>query len=178
MLLGYSARASNKPRPLILLLNSLKSAGIDSKDIRTTNFSIYADRQPSIDQAEGQGTSIYHVTNQVEVTIRDLSKVSEILDIAVASGANNIYGVNFSISDQSKLQDDARTKAVADAKARAEKLAQLQGLTLGSVIAVEEVNNYAQPLYAADSLGKGGAAPIESGSLQVSLSIQVTYAIK
>ncbi len=163
------------------LLAALKAAGIADKDLRTTNFSVSVENPPA-GAVKGTDTSgtIYHVNNQVDATVRDVSKLSDILDKAVASGANNIYGVNFSISDPSKLVDDARTQAVADAKTRAEKLAQLEGVTLGNVISVQEVTNSAVPMYSAPmayGIG-GGGAPIQSGQQNVTVNVQVTYAIK
>ena len=74
---------------------------------------------------------VYHVSNQVEVTVRDINQLGDVLDKAVAAGANNIYGVNFSVEDTAKLEADARAKAVADAKSRAESLAQTQWLAVG-----------------------------------------------
>ena len=121
----------------------------------------------------------YHVTNQVEVTVRDVSKLGDILDKAVASGANNIYGVNFSVDDTSKLEADARAKAIADAKARAASLAQLAGVQLGDVVSVSEVIGSNGPVYAAMASGMGGGGtPIQPGELNVNMSVQVTFAIK
>jgi uncharacterized protein YggE len=166
------------------LLNSLKAAGIAAKDIQTMNYSVSVEN-PQVPMGQTGSTEtpptvIYHVSNQVNVTVRDITKLSDVLDEAVTSGANTIYGVSFDVSDPVKLQDQARTQAVADAKARAEKLAQLEGLTLGNILTVSEVSASPIPLYAAEyAMGKGGGgAPIESGSIQVTVNLQVTYAIK
>lgn len=166
------------------LLASLKAAGISDKDIQTTNYSVYIEgtQMPSEPTSgpTAQPALIYHVSNQVQVVVRDVSKLSDVLDESVSSGANSIYGVSFDVSDPTKLADQARTMAVADAKARAEKLAQLEGLSLGNVITVTEISNTGSPVYGgAALLGKGGGgAPVEGGSIQVSISVQVTYAIK
>ncbi len=165
------------------LLSSLKGAGISANDIQTMNYNVSVENPQGPGMPTDQTTKpavIYHVSNQVQVTVRDLSKLSDILDQAVSTGANTIYGVNFDISDHSKLEDQARTQAVADAKARAEKLAQLEGVTLGSVIQVSEGSVNPGPMYAAaDVQGEGGGgAPIEGGSIMVTVNVQVTYAIK
>jgi uncharacterized protein YggE len=164
------------------LLSALKKAGVAEADIRTTNFSVYVENPSQPMNIEGTGntpSNVYHVTNQVEVTVRDLTKLGTVLDEAVAAGANSIYGVNYSVSDPTKFEDEARTKAVADAKTRAQNLAQLEGVTLGSVVSVQEVTGYNGPVYAKDmAQGMGGGTPIQSGSLQISLSVQVTYAIQ
>ena len=122
---------------------------------------------------------IYHVTNQVDVTVRDVNQLGDVLDKAVAAGANNIYGVNFSVEDTAKLEADARAKAVADAKARAQELAQLNGVQLGEVLSVSEViGGSAFPMdYGAKGMG-GGGTPVQPGELEMSLSIQITYAVK
>lgn len=168
------------------LLDSLKAAGIAEKDIQTMNFSVSVDQQPvptkgTVDNVSPESPApVYHVNNQVQVTVRDLSKLSDILDKSVTSGANTIFGVSFSFSDPSKLQDDARAKAVADAKSRAEKLAQLEGLTLGNVLSVQEVSGMPGPIFdaARSSYGMGGGAPIQTGDMQVTVNLQVSYSIK
>ena len=165
------------------LLATLKGLGVEDKDIRTTNYSVYTQRAPVVGSngSGDNGPITYHVSNQVSVTVRDVSQLGEVLDKAVAAGANNIYGVNFSVADPSKLEADARAKAVADAKARAQDLAKLAGVNLGDVVSVSEVvggpvYNMPQAMPAA-GLG-GGGAPIQPGELEVSVSIQITYAIK
>ncbi|HSD84155.1 MAG TPA: SIMPL domain-containing protein [Anaerolineae bacterium] len=166
------------------LLDTLKKLGLADKDIRTSNYSVYTERigQPEIAPEKPVSTDqmIYHVTNQVDVTVRDVNQLGDVLDKAVAAGANNIYGVNFSVEDTTKLEADARTKAVADAKARAESLAQLNGVQLGEVVSVSEVVGGAPvPLYrdAAAGMGGGGTA-VQPGELEISTSIQITYAVK
>jgi uncharacterized protein YggE len=162
------------------LLDALKGLGIQDKDIQTTNYSVYTQRAPGPNGAPDSGPLTYHVTNQVDVTVRDVSQLGDILDKAVAAGANNIYGVNFSVSDTSKLQADARAKAFADAKARAASLAQLAGVQLGDVVSISEVIGNSGPIYAANAaVGMGGGgAPIQPGELQVNMSVQVTFAIQ
>ncbi len=163
------------------LIAALKSTGIADKDIQTMNYSVYVENPQGQALPNDQGTPtnlIYHVTNQVQITVRDTTKLSSVLDEAVTSGANSIYGVSFDVADPTKLADQAREIAVADAKARAEKLAKLEGVTLGSVIHVEETSANPGPVFAAKAEGLGGGAPIESGSIQITVNLQVTYAIK
>jgi hypothetical protein len=122
------------------------------------------------------------VNNQVNVIVRDVTKLGDVLDKVVAAGANNVYGVNFGVDDTTKLQSDARAQAFADAKARADSLAKLAGVTLGEVVSVSEVIGNAGPMLESARMsvasGLGGGAPIQPGELQVNLSIQVTFAIK
>ena len=163
------------------LLDTLKKLGLADKDIRTSNYSVYTERvTPPTPGAEvNTDQMIYHVTNQVDVTVRDVNQLGDVLDKAVAAGANNIYGVSFSVEDTAKLEADARAKAVADAKVRAESLAQLNGAQLGEVLTVSEViGGSAYPMdYGAKGLG-GGGTPVQPGELEMSVSIQISYAVK
>ena len=129
------------------------------------------------------GQTTYHVNNQVNVAVRDVTRLGDVLDKVAAAGANNVYGVSFSVADTTTLQSDARAKAFADAKARAESLAKLAGVSLGEVVSVSEIIGGPNVMYdsprmaAAAGLG-GGGAPIQPGELEVNMSIQVTFAIK
>jgi uncharacterized protein YggE len=163
------------------LLDTLKQLGLADKDIRTSNYSVYTERVTSPTPGAEVSTDqmIYHVTNTVDVTVRDVNQLGDVLDKAVAAGANNIYGVNFSVEDTAQLEADARAKAVADAKARAEELAQLNGVQLGEVVTVSEVVGGAIPLYREAAMGLGGGGtPVQPGELEISVSIQTTYAVK
>ena len=168
------------------LLGALKDLGIADKDIRTDNYSVFTERLPvpvaSPAEKPDSGPLAYHVNNQVNVTVRDVSKLGDTLDKAVAAGANNVYGVSFSVDDPSKLQADARAEAVADAKARAQDLAKLAGVNLGDVVSISEVIGGPGPVFSAAApvaMGMGGGgAPIQPGEQQVNISVQVTFAIK
>ena len=164
------------------LLDTLKKLGLADKDIQTSNYSVYTERAstPTPGAEVNTDQMIYHVTNQVDVTVRDVSQIGEVLDKAVAAGANNIYGVNFSVEDTAALEADARTEAVADAKARAAELAQLNGVQLGEMQSVSEViGSSASPMdYSAKGMGGGGGTPVQPGELQMNMSIQITYAVK
>ena len=176
------AVADNKAK-MTKLLDALKALDIADKDIQTSNYGVFTERTP-IPSSESKGTVgpiAYHVNNQVSVTVRDVSKLGDVLDKTVAAGANNIYGVSFSVADTSKLEADARAKAIADAKTRAESLAKLTGVTLGDVVSVSEVIGGAGPVFdrAATAMGLGGGgAPIQPGELEVNMSVQVTFSIK
>lgn len=162
------------------ILAALKELGVADPDIQTSAFSVYA--QPDIDPQTGQskGTITYIVDNTVSITMRDLNKVGQVLSQVVAAGANNIYGVSYTVSDQSKLEAEARDKAMADAKARAEQLAKAAGVTLDRPMTISEYSNGPQPVMR--DLVQGGAmanaVPVSSGQIQVSLQINITYLIK
>jgi len=165
------------------VLAALKAAGIDEKDIQTAYYNLYAEQRfdPATGQPTGQFT--YRVSASLSVKLRDLAQVGAVLGDAVKAGANNISGVYFSIEDTVSLQAAARAKAVADAKARAQALAQLSGVQLGEVVSVSEViTGVPGPVYyeaaARMGLGGGGGAPIQPGQLEVSMQVQVSFAIR
>jgi len=166
------------------VMAKLKELGIAEKDIQTSSYSIYSERRyPEAPLSEGEPEEeiTYRVSNMVQVTIRQLDQVGEIIDEAVAAGANSVYGVSFAIDDPSELQGEARTLAIADAKARAEELARLAGVKLGPVMVVSEVIGIGAPGfrgYGGGELAMPMAPPISPGELELTLQVQVTYAIE
>lgn len=164
-----------------VLLDKIKAMGIAEKDIQTSNFGIYTEQRPV---AMGTGAEdyivTYRVSNQVNLTIRDIAKLGDILDQAVAAGANNVYGVYFGMENTADLEAQAREKAIADASARAEALASLSGVSVGEVITISEIIGTPSPVYytIAKVEGLGAATPIQPGEYEISMSVQVTYAIR
>jgi uncharacterized protein YggE len=164
------------------VMAALKAQGIEDKDMQTSGYNVWVER-PYVEGVPSD-TVIYHVNNSVNVTIRDLEKVGPALDAAIEAGANNIYGVTFSVADPSALMSEARDKATQDALAKAGELARLNEVTLGDLISVSEViaqgGFYAAgfPRAAAEGLGGGGGGPISPGQLEVSVQLQATYSIQ
>jgi uncharacterized protein YggE len=178
------AVADNKTQ-MESIMAALSEAGIADKDIQTMNYSIQFDRYPqpmpaTTSQEGTAATPVYRVSNMVNVTVRNLDSVSTVLDKVVAAGANNIWGVTFSLEDQSAAQADARANAVADAKTRAQALADLSGVTLGPVMSVSEVINGGSipvPVAMAKEAALG-AGTISPGELEISYQVQVSYFIE
>jgi hypothetical protein len=176
------------------ILAAMKDLGIADKDIQTSNFSINFERRdptaPVVTEATPGAKSggaqsvpgVYRVNNMVQVTVRDLDNVGDVLDAAVEAGANNVWGVSFSLDDTAALEGEAREKAVQDARARAESLAKLNGVTVGDVIAISEViGGSPSPMYAEAASFRGlggGGTPVESGELTFSTQIQTVYGIR
>lgn len=174
------------------LLAALKKLGIADKDIQTSNFSVNFERQSDptpVAATTAQATpgtftpptGFYRVSNMVQVTIRDLTKVGDVIDTAVKAGANNVWGISFSLDNTTTLETQAREAAVKDARARAESLAGLTNVQVGDVLAVSEVVG-TQPvaMYAvaeAKALG-GSSVSTEPGEVTFSTQIQVVYSIK
>ncbi|MDW8325859.1 MAG: SIMPL domain-containing protein [Anaerolineales bacterium] len=177
--LGETLAQNNRRADAILA--ALKALGIEDKDLQTSNFSIYPQRDYDPQTGQPKDTITYHVDNTLSVTVRDLSKLSRVLSEAVTAGANHIHGIAFSVADPAALEAEARAKAMADARARAEQLAKAAGVTLGSPISISESFNYAPPTplaldrAAAEAVS---AVPIATGQLQVSIQVNVTYEIR
>ncbi len=165
------------------VLAALAEAGIAEKDIQTTNYSISLDRypEPMPRTGEEQAPPVYRVSNMVNVTIRDLEKVGAVLDAVIEAGANNIWGVSFTIEDSSAAQGEARADAVANARERAEALAELSGVELGPVMSVSEVVGGSGVPMAFDvvveraAVGSGSISP---GELEIGYQVQVSYFIE
>ena len=163
------------------VLAALKKLGIADKDIQTAHFSVFLEKVPGSEPLGGADEVIrYRVSNQVRVTVREARLVGNVIDEAVAAGANNIWGVSFAVADPKPLQAEARAAAIADAKAKALELARLSGVTLGRVISVSEVIGPSPvlPVALRAAEGLGGGAPIEPGELEFTWQLQVVYAIE
>lgn len=169
------------------VLASLAEAGVEEKDIQTSGFSIWVERVYGPDGSFDDEQNRYHVSNSVFATLRDLDTVGATLDAAIEAGANNIYGVTFSLSDPKSVESDARTKAVENAKAKAEELAALNDAEVGAVISISEVigqgGGYFGGNFAASQMqygggGGGGGTSVSPGELSLSMQIQITYELQ
>ncbi|NPV08575.1 MAG: SIMPL domain-containing protein [Anaerolineae bacterium] len=163
------------------IMEALLAAGIEEKDIQTTSYNIYLDegyRAPDVEPEP-----VYRVSNMVLVKVRDLEAVGEVLDAAVAAGANQIYGISFTLEDWSEAEAEARAEAMADARARAEELAGLAEVEVGEVLSISEVVGGTAPYAASygvalERAAMGGGGAIAPGELEYSTRIQVTYALR
>lgn len=163
------------------VMAALTAAGIAEEDIQTTNYSLYAEQ---IYGDKGpEGIAGYHVSNQVNVKLRDISLVGDVLGAVTEAGANAIYGINFAVADPAALEAEARALAMADAAKRAASLAELGQVSLGNVTVISEVvGQAAVPL----GMGGGGYAVSEAanvpgispGQLSYQVQVQVTYDIQ
>ncbi len=110
-----------------------------------------------------------------------MSKIGPVLDTAVAAGANNVWGINFALDNTDAVGAQAREKAVADARSRAQSLAKLQGLSLGPVVSVSEVvgerSGPVRPMMMTFSAAASDGVPVSSGELSYSSQIEVVYSL-
>jgi hypothetical protein len=119
----------------------------------------------------------YTASNSVEVTIRNLDAAGKVLSAATSAGANQIYGLRFELEELAPLQAEARKKAVEDARARAERLAQLAGVKLGPAISIVEVDGGGSGPVPMMAMAKMDAAPVERGELTISTTVQIVYGL-
>jgi uncharacterized protein len=162
---------------------ALIGLGIAEADLQTTGINIYSNSV--YDPQTGAPTEevMYSVNNTLRITLRDISQVGTVVTTAVDNGANTVYNLSFGITDPKPLEQTAREQAVSNARARAEQLASLLGVTVGEPLQINETyidNGIGQPLpmNAAMDMGMGGmAAPVQPGRMQVGVSVEITFAI-
>jgi len=164
-------------RRLQAVIEALTAAGIAESDIQEAHYNLYAEER--FDPATGQpsGEVTYRVSKGLSVKVRDLTQVGAVLTAVVEAGATSISGVTFSMADTTVLEATAREQAVADAKARAQSLAELGGVELGEVVAISEVIGGPGPVFYEPG-GLGGGESLQPGQLEVRMQVQVSFAIQ
>lgn len=173
-----AAVASNNQK-MTQLLQVLREQGLDEKDIQTSNFQIMPQRQHHPEGRVPPRITGYQVTNQVHILVRDLPKLGQILDAAVQQGANEVHGIQFSISDQTELTQQALKNAVASARQKAEALAEGADVTLGPVLRIHEASyEPPRPMYGrAMMMAEADRVPISPGTMTVRADVSVTFKI-
>ncbi|MBN2387092.1 MAG: SIMPL domain-containing protein [Anaerolineales bacterium] len=163
------------------VVDALQATGIEASDIQTSNFSVWGSQQydPQTGQYYGM---IYMVDNTVYVTVRDLSQLPEILDAAIAAGANNINSIQFDVADKSQALIEARQLAMQNAAGLADELAANANVDLGEIMTIS-YNDYVPMPYYGYGMGGGGgtegvSTPINPGQMQITATVSVVYEIK
>jgi hypothetical protein len=188
LMLGIEAQAktvaeaqSQAAGAMDAVMAALAASGVDEKDIQTQYFSI--DQVTRWDEETEQEIVVgYRVTNMVTAKIREIDKTGSIIDAVATAGGDftRINSINFSVDDPSPYYEEARQKAVADARAKAEQLAELAGVRLGKPTYISEWSSY--PVYQRDVYYEAAApapmpTPISPGEMELTLSVQIAYAI-
>ncbi len=175
--------AQDKANKIINDINSeLGKLGIEKKDIKTDNYSLY----PNYDYGNGaQRITGYNVNANLSVSISDFAKLNQAVDAATSVGANQVGGINFTLSDDKKkdVENEARKEAIENAKSKAQELAGLAGMKLGKIVNVYETPQFEGAMYAKDMVsalpqaGGGAGAPtnIEPGSTSFSFTVTLSY---
>ena len=164
------------------VIAALKANGVADKDIQTRYFSINKvtrwDDEKSTEIVIG-----YRVSNTVTVKVRAMDKMGAVIDDVAEAGGDltRINSISFTVEDPTNYEKEAREKAMADAKAKAEQLAALGGINLGKPTYISESNySYPTPVYyeSRDAAGMSKETPIVAGEMDITVNVQVTYSIK
>jgi uncharacterized protein YggE len=158
------------------VLQALKGAGIEEKDIQTARLSLQPQSAPN--RSGPSAIAGYRASNRVTIRVRDVTKVASVIDTLVGAGANEIGGINFVVSQASKLLDEARERAVADARRKAEIYAKAAGVTLGAPLSISEEGNSAPAPYRRMAASMAASAPVAQGEETLQVTVSVSWAIK
>ncbi len=154
------------------VLKVLIDRGVRRDDIATSGISLYPNYSD-----DGRFITGFTAQNQVNVTVRDMGTVGEVIDAAVAAGANMMSGVSFQLSNENQGIDRALQEAVANARSKAEVLSQAGGATLGDVLQISETNYAPGPPIFAETAAAGAPTPVMPPTIETQVSVTVTWAL-
>ena len=158
-------------KQMTAVLAAIKNTGVADRDVQTSRLSL----QPQYDPNKSGTARLtgFQASNQVTVRIRDIDKLPTVLDRAITAGANEMSGIEFVVSEQSKLLDQARDDAIADAHRKAEIYAKAAGAKLGRVVSITEEGSPPppRPIQAM----RAGAVPIAPGEQTLRAIVTVSY---
>lgn len=160
------------------VIDALKGAGVAASDIQTSGLSL----SPQIDYSERSAPRVtgYEARNMVTVRVTDLAALSGVLDAIVDAGANEINSISFSRQEGGDVEDEARRAAVADARHKAEVLAEAAGLTLGPVLTLTEGTAAGGPqpmMMRSEAMMASDSVPVEAGEVAMTSQVQIDYAL-
>ncbi|MCX6055876.1 MAG: SIMPL domain-containing protein [Chloroflexi bacterium] len=175
-----STALSNNNIQAQAVAQAVKDLGVEAKDIQTTNFNVYPTQD--YDTTGAISRKYYVVENTVYITVRDLTKLGQILDAVVRSGANTINGVTFDVQNKEAANAQARDLAIKNAIAEAESIAASAGVSIGDLQSISVYfNGSSDSMY-----GKGGggmmastsSVPVSAGQLVITANASLSYEIK
>lgn len=159
----------------------LEKQDIEDKDIKTTGYNIYPQYNYRTPKPQITG---YQVTQSLEIKVRNLDNVSAVLDGLVTAGANQVSNLGLQVDNPEKLKDEARAKAIEDAKDKADVLKKQVGIKLGKIVGFSEnTGGYPVPMYELKGMGMGGGdassvPSIPTGENEIVINVMITYQIK
>ncbi len=163
-------------------LAAAREVGVAEEDLHTVEYNLWVETVYDREQGRPTGEVIYHLSHTVRATVRDLSRLGDLLAAVVAAGANTVSDVTFSVEDPAALVAEARRAALEDAQAKAEQMAQVLEIALGKPVLVQEIGG-SVPAPRAERVMALEAAPgvtppeVSPGAFTVSVSVQVVYEI-
>lgn len=159
------------------MLDRLSQLGVDPRDVQTTDLSL---RQIYAERMGGEALRIegYAADNVLTVRVRVLERLGEVLDALLSDGANRLDGVTFGLRNPGPLMDEARRRAVADARARATLYAEAAGVGLGKVLTISEGGGFEpRPVMMEMAMARDAGVPVAEGELTLSATVAMRYAI-
>ncbi|NIM94664.1 MAG: DUF541 domain-containing protein [Anaerolineales bacterium] len=164
------------------ITNAVVAQGVNSSDVRTTNYSVWTEDIYDNQTGQPTGESRYRADISLELTVRNVQKIGDVISAGLEAGANNIHGILFIIEDTTALEDEARDQAMVDVRERAEKLAEGLDMTLGNPISIGEgVTGAPGPIYnyglkgGGGGIGGGQPSTISPGETTISMQVTVIY---
>lgn len=162
------------------IIASVKEFGIKAEDIKTQNLNIYQNQETYYEEGrQKQRPGQWSVSNSIEIKLRDVDRASSLADLLGKSGANNVYGPNFSLDDDPAAADALFAEALENAKTKAGNVAKASGKKLGNILSIIEgvSSSGPVPMYRMEA-GGGGGAGLEPGSGTVSKSVTVVFELR
>jgi uncharacterized protein YggE len=161
------------------VIAAVKGQGVADADVATQWITLEPQYDYRNDSSTAPKLTGYLASQSLSVKVRTIANVGPIIDSAVAAGANQVSGISFSLADPTAAATQARSAAIANAKARATELAQAAGVSLGAAVSIVELSapnpipyDYERAAQAAD-----GATPVQPGTLEIEVDVKVTFAI-
>jgi uncharacterized protein YggE len=171
-------------------IDAMKALGIDDKDVRTASYQVYPQYAPAVCSpgmmcTSGSKVTGYQVSASIDVKVRDIDKAADVLEKLGSLNVQNISGPNFSVDDDSSVQDEARGEAIADAQQKAALLAKQLGVRLGKVVSFnEQRGGYPYPVAYGGTMMKSEAAvdsvapSLPMGENETNVTVSITYEIR
>lgn len=158
---------------------NIKKLRVDEKDIQTSSYNI----SPTYDYQSGtQKITGYSAGTNLVVKVRDLNKINTVIDEATKAGANQVYGISFDVDDKTKAENEARQKAVVEAKNKAAEAARIASFSLGKIINYSESFGGAPrpiPLMAqAERQAADKSTNLEPGSSEITVTVNLSYEVR
>ena len=157
------------------VLQRLRERGVPETDLQTSGLNVNPNFGPGRDPSAQPAVTGYNGSASITVQVADVNRVGELLTAAVDAGANLVHGLSYGLRDDAALRRQAILAAIADARPKAEAVAQATGLALGPVRAVVEVPLGTPPGLFRGGLGGGASEGIAPGELSVTSRVQVTF---
>jgi uncharacterized protein YggE len=174
---SVKAARSTAAATMTQVIAAIKALGIADADVRTVGLNLY----PQYANNSANKIVGYQISEQLQVTVRDLDKVGDVVDVATSKGATDVSGISFELADPDTATNQARAGAVAAARTSAEAMARAGNVSLGAVVAMTDVNVSAPyPMFMATA-GKAAdssvATPVQPGTQDVTAQVTVVFAI-